>query len=398
MPNFVISDLHLMDRSQKFLFNSDKETAFCRFSEMIFESDGRLVLAGDIFDFTGMTPCQKGNLEFFQEVLQSSQLNQEAMKLAGTLRSTKDLLLGCRTAFPRFFEVLSKLAEQKKLIYLPGNHDCDFLRASSRDDLADVLGVYHDRIEWTKQYEQGHCFVVSHGNQFDPPNNTDRGCRNPGYVFTSALYHSVLPALQMMGIDSLILEAIPAVRPEEQVVVGLQEHLSTEDCQKMLLALTRLLARNRFFQGLSSLPGWILTHEIPLVSRLMRNGVTVQRVRSLLPKDEKLMADARSGAEKMRVELVRRDPRFETALIILGHTHELDLQPNYFNLGTWLDHIGGLKPEHLMNPEISLPVLSIYEDGQACLYNVRDLQTEKKTVFQCPQMTGPVMALTSSDR
>ncbi|MBC7741426.1 MAG: metallophosphoesterase, partial [Bdellovibrionaceae bacterium] len=194
MLNFVISDLHVMDRSQKFLFNSDKETAFCRFSEVIFESKGNLILAGDIFDFTGMTPCQNGNLEFFHEVLSSSQLNQEAMNLAGTFRSTKQLLLACLAVYPRFFEVLSKLAEQKRLIYIPGNHDCDFLRSSSQDDLADVLGVAHDCIEWTRQYEKGFSFVVSHGNQFDPPNNTDRGCQNPGFVFTSALYHAVLPA------------------------------------------------------------------------------------------------------------------------------------------------------------------------------------------------------------
>ncbi len=346
-----------MDRNEKFLFNVEKEAAFQSLAQTILEEKAYLVLNGDIFDFTGMTPCQKGITEFFNDTVPVGKQIPELIKQNSKIRTTRELLEDIQKVFPIFFKALSDLAEEKRIIYIPGNHDCNFIAPDSQKDLADLLGVTHDKILWSHQYHIGENLVVTHGNQYDPPNVTDKGCRNPGLIFTSALYTAVLPALQMLGTDPNIISAIPAVRPEENVIKDLQHLLSEEELQKILLALTRLLIRNGFFKGVRAIPGWFLTREIPLLSDMFRRKVTTSRILTLLPKDEKLMADARNGAKKLFEQLRRENKIGDKTIIVLGHTHERDQADNYINLGTWLDHLRGLDPEEIAAPEISLPVL-----------------------------------------
>jgi UDP-2,3-diacylglucosamine pyrophosphatase LpxH len=362
-----------MDRHEAYLFNQQKEVAFCELARTVLKTDGQLVLAGDIFDFTGLTPCRFGQAEFFSEAVPQVSLSATALKGFCQLRSTEELLMDIKNVFSDFFAALASLAAAKKLIYIPGNHDCDFLTPASASILSHVLKVPATSIHWTRQFTVGSHLVIAHGNEFDRPNQTTRGCMNQGFIFTSALYNSVLPALKMLDIDPQVVAAIPAVRPEEATVTGLQYHLGTKACQRLLLAFVRLLQRNGFFSGPSAVPAWFLTHDAPWISQFLRNGVTTKRVRGLLPREEFLIESGRAGAKALREALQAKDPQFKTAMVVLGHTHELDLQEHYVNLGTWIDHITGLHPVEISVSEPSLPVLVVSGPGAAELYNIRDL-------------------------
>lgn len=67
----------------------------------------------------------------------------------------------------RVLDVLNaRVAAGVKVIFLPGNHDCDLRRS-------DILGHSHWGIAFTNTYvhtdRQGRRFAVLHGDQFDPP-------------------------------------------------------------------------------------------------------------------------------------------------------------------------------------------------------------------------------------
>ncbi len=383
--HYIISDLHLMDRNEKFLFNFEKEAAFVRLVQMILEEKAHLILNGDIFDFTGMTPCRKGIAEFFKDTVPEEKQIPELIKKNSKFRTTRELLEDIRSTFPQFFEALSALARENRLVYIPGNHDCEFINSDSQKDFASILGVTPDKIQWSRQYHIGENLVVTHGNQYDPPNVTEKSCRNPGLIFTSALYTAVLPALQMLGTDPNIISAIPAVRPEENVIKDLQHMLSKIELQKILLGLTSLLVRNGYFRGISAIPGWFITREIPLISSMFRSKVTTDRLITLLPKDEMLMADARDGAKALFKQLLKEKRINDNTVIVLGHTHELDRAENYINLGTWLDHLRGLDPEEVATPEISLPVLKSLGPGHNDLIEFKNFN--KDTHFnECPDI------------
>jgi UDP-2,3-diacylglucosamine pyrophosphatase LpxH len=395
-PVHIVSDLHLMDREEIFLFNAEKEAQFCLLAERVLAGTGSLVLAGDIFDFTGMTPCQIDHRLFFTEALNSRLINVDLVERVSTYRTTEQLLSAVSAAFPNFMKMLSRLAKAGQLTFIPGNHDCDFLTRAGQRCLEQALGVSESAIDWQLTIETETLLIAAHGNQFDAQNNTSRGCRNPGFVFTSALYQGVLPALSMLGVPVIVIAALPAVRPEEAVIEGLAHHLDKEQMSRLLIALARLLQRNHFFQGPAAVPAWLLTHDVPVLSKLFRRGVTPARIRALLPKEEGLILGARKGAERLRAAAAKsaqkkliqqtnaahnEKPSSESRarprkkLVVLGHTHELDTLPDYVNLGTWLDHLTGLSPEHIERAERSLPVLELSEEGRAVLYDARQIGT-----------------------
>jgi UDP-2,3-diacylglucosamine pyrophosphatase LpxH len=387
MQTFIISDLHLMDREEAFLFNRKKEIAFCALVENVLRASGQLILAGDIFDFTGLTPCLKGQVEFFREACPDHSLSAAELAKLCRSRTTEELLLDIKEAFPDFFTALAALAHAGRLCYIPGNHDCDFLNPEAQAIFAKVLAVPANRIRWQNQFVVDQKIIVAHGNEFDPPNNTARGCANPGFTFTSALYGSVLPALKMLNVDALAVAAIPAVRPEEATVTGLQYHLGGETCQRVLLAFVRLLQRNGFFTGLAALPAWFITKHVPIVSTLFRRGVTTKRVARLLPKEKLLIASGRDGAKKLRARATATDAALLNATVVLGHTHEFDLQPGYVNLGTWIDHITGLHPVEITAADSNLAVFVLNENGTTHVYNIEDLQ-RGDDLFRSPILTG----------
>ena len=374
-----------MDRNEQFLFNLEKESVFVHLAKIVLSEKAFLVLNGDIFDFTGMTPCQKGKKEFFDEAVPAEKQIPELIAKNSRTRLTGEILADIQKVFPNFFRALSDLASENRLIYIPGNHDCDLLNPASQKAFTEILGVSSDKVKWARQYLIGESLVVTHGNQYDPPNITENTCLNPGLIFTSALYTAVLPALEMLGVQSDIIAAIPAVRPEENVILDLQKFLSEKDLQKILLALTRLLARNNYFTGIRAIPGWFLTREIPLLSGIFRRKVTTSRVQSLLPKDEKLMSDARMGARALFNKLKSDNHINDKTMIVLGHTHEVDRDTNYINLGTWLDHLRGLDPEEIATPEISLPVLKSSGLSQHDIVEFKNLRGFEN-FYECPHM------------
>lgn len=382
MSTFVVSDLHLFDHSNSFLFNAKKEQAFIQLCEAVITGNGKLVFAGDIFDFTGMTPCRFGLQQFFTEAVPASKINPKIIAHVCRMRSTEELLIGVKSAFPGFFAALTKLCAEQRLIYVVGNHDCDFFQESGRDIFSRIVG---DGVKWQKDFVIPGRLIVSHGNEFDPSNQTTRGCHNPGFIFTSALYQGIIPALRMHGIEELVLEAIPAVRPEEATVSGIEHYLGDESCRKILVALARLLQRNGFFHGIGVVPAWFLSHNIPFISRKFRLGVTPERVRAILPHEQLLIDDARRGAKRLRTQWMIANPANTNAVIVLGHTHEFDTLPDYVNLGTWINHITGLLPTDISSAELALPVFHLKDSGEAVVYNVLSLG-ESRDLALCPVM------------
>lgn len=382
MATFIASDLHLMDHPESFLFNFEKEQAFVRLCDFIGSND-QLILAGDIFDLTGMTPCQKGQLDFFQEVIPPSMWNQELIERSSKLRTTEELLNSIKNIFPDFFSCLKKLALNRQLLFIPGNHDCAFLQENGKKSFAKILDVPSNSIQWKISVLIGNELAVLHGNQFDPANKTDQGCQNPGFTFTSALYHGILPALKMLGVPAVFLSALPAVRPEEESVVGIQHYLSAEVSQKLLIGFARLLQKNGFFFGRTVIPAWFLNHSFPFLSDLILQKITPERVRSILPKEADMKFKARKDAEKMLAELIQQKPEFKNAVIVAGHTHQLDFTDKYVNLGTWVDHIDGLSPTHIQMAERNLPVFVLKDDKQAQLFNILSIK-QVKSLWDCP--------------
>lgn len=372
MATYVVSDLHLMDHQEDFLFNAEKEKAFAALCEALEPADA-LILAGDIFDLTGMTPCRYGQKEFFDEVVPAEKQIPELIERASQFRSTLDLLSSTQKAFPQFFACLKKLALNQQLVYIPGNHDCDFLSVDGKKTFCHVLGISDSLVQWKGNALVGQSLAIVHGNQFDPANWTDQGCHNPGFTFTSALYHGVLPALRMLGVDPLLLAALPAVRPEEESVIGIQHYLNPADCQRLLVGFARLLQRNGFFFGRAAIPSWFLNHSVPFFSELILNQITPERVRSVLPKEADVMKRTRIGCQKLLAELIAANPAFKDALILAGHTHEMDLTESYVNLGTWIDHIDGLSLDSIQKADSTLPVFVLADSGAAQLFNIRKI-------------------------
>ena len=384
MAVFVVSDMHLMDRQEAFLFNFEKERAFVRLCDFIQDED-ELILAGDIFDLTGMTPCRVGQLEFFNESVPLHLHDKKTIEACSKIRTTEELLLAIKRTFPDFFNCLNKLALKKQLSYIPGNHDCDFLQKSGQRIFEKVLGITDGFIQWKRTVIIGNELAVIHGNEFDPANQTDRGCQNPGFVFTSALYHAVLPALRMHGVHPILLDALPAVRPEEESVIGIQHYLNSEDCKKILLGLARLIQKNGFFLGKNAIPTWFLSHSFPIISKLVRQMITPERVRSVLPKEDQIKSKARKGCESMLDQLIKKNPNLKKAIIIAGHTHQLDATDRYVNLGTWNDHISGLSPAQIQKADTRLPVFVMKEPGQEKLFNIHSI-LQKQSLWDCPVM------------
>ena len=291
-PVFIISDLHLMNRPEAYLFDHAKEKAFVRLAHHVRAENGTLVLAGDIFDLTGMTPCRVGVEDFFGEAVDPSRLDLSVVAQSVRIRGTEELLIEIRKVFTEFFALLATLAEEGRLIYIPGNHDCAFLQTEGKLILARVIGS--EKILWRETLRIFPKLAVNHGNEFDRDNSTALGCQNPGFVFTSALYLGVLPALAMYGLSPNILHAILAVRPDEETIGGLEHYLGEEACRKLLIAFARLLQRNGYFRGASRWPAWLLTHDVPWLSRTVRARVTPARMRAMLPDETWL----REGAER----------------------------------------------------------------------------------------------------
>jgi UDP-2,3-diacylglucosamine pyrophosphatase LpxH len=239
---YALSDLHLQTPIEPFLFTRLKETIFVKVAAEAFEQGATLLLAGDVFDLTGMTPPPHGLRKFFKNV----GLN---VATAPELADVRDQLAALQATFPAFFEGVKPLAEERRLRFIPGNHDWAIGSRVGADALAAVLGVDSSDLNLSRTYRTGDILFACHGNQYDASNRTNTGSWNRGAAITAALYRALIPTLDEMGFRNLG-DAVPAVRPEENVVDGLEEHVGKARTRRLLLALVELLLQNGYFTGL----------------------------------------------------------------------------------------------------------------------------------------------------
>jgi UDP-2,3-diacylglucosamine pyrophosphatase LpxH len=358
MRIYCVSDLHIQHRDEPFLFTKEKERVFVAMAAEALARDATLLLAGDIFDFTGMTPPARGLEDFFKRV--GGKPRQEAPR-------DVDAQLGAlRDHFPLLFDSLTALAKQKRLWVIPGNHDCAIGMPAGKQALLDVLGVASDAVELQRTFRAGDFLFTAHGNEYDESNRTDRGCRNRGSVITAALYNAVKPALVAMGVPTSVADAIPAVRPEENIVDGLEFYLGAAKARSFLVAFAELLRVNGYFTGFAEVKIWVATH-------LLRCLVEPQRVRSMLADDTNLKEITSRHADAI---LTNEEPTVPAGprpgVVVMGHTHELDGDKSYVNLGTWIDHVSGLAEVDLAKPDRTLPVL-VVEEQDAALHDCQGM-------------------------
>jgi hypothetical protein len=211
---YALSDLHLQAPIEPFLFTRLKETIFVKVATEAFEQGATLLLAGDVFDLTGMTPPPHGLGAFFKRIGLLVATAPELPDVHGQLAALQD-------TFPAFFECLKPLAAHRRLRFIPGNHDWAIGSREGASALAGALGIDSSDLLLSRTYQADDVLFACHGNQYDASNRTDAGSWNPGAAITAALYHALIPALDAMGFRELG-DAVPAVRPEENVVDGLE--------------------------------------------------------------------------------------------------------------------------------------------------------------------------------
>ena len=132
------------------------------------------------------------------------------------------------------------------------------------------------------------------------------------------------------------------------------------------------------------MPSWFLGHRFPILSSLIRNKITPDRVRAILPKEADVIRRSREGSLKLLAALKLHNPQLHEAVIVSGHTHELDFTSRSVNLGTWIDHIGGLTSQQIENADRNLPVLvSSSETGLTQLVNIHALES-LGSLQKCP--------------
>ncbi len=375
MRHYITSDLHLHDDDQPFLFTDGKEEIFVQMAEEIRVSGSQLILAGDVLDLTGLQPPALGLDEFFAKVLPA----EIAVPTRVPTRSVTARMRAVQERFPRFFRALQPLAKEGRLHMIPGNHDFELTTDEGRSALATALDIPAGTAILHPTYRTGDFLVTAHGHEFDPSNQTTHGVENRGAIITRALYHGLMPAMRALGIGGAV--AIPAVRPEENVVTGLEHLLAMEDVHAVLVAFVELLRINGYFAGFAEVAASIATH---LVTGLL----SPQAVRERLADDTALAADTKRAAEEVLSGKRTLDgvgvplPK----VLIFGHTHERDGSRNYVNLATWIDHVTTLKKADLDDPDRTLPVVVINGDN-ATQYNVQRLR-ELGTVDRCPVLWG----------
>jgi UDP-2,3-diacylglucosamine pyrophosphatase LpxH len=363
---YALSDLHLQADHRLFLFTDIKEQTFVRIADEVLADEATFLLAGDVFDLTGMTPPRTGLAAFFSALGLPVPPPPGAPDAGSQVRALHD-------RFPDFFAALARLAEKDRLWIVPGNHDFAVLSVGGQAALAKALGVPTGRLQFKSTVRRGRFLFAEHGNAYDSSNSTTDGWHNRGAVITAALYHAVTPALLELGVDDRVAYAVPCVRPEENIVDGLEEYLDRETATKLLLGLVELLRANCYFSTLDAMKMWVAT-------RLLKFLVTPERVRQNLADDTELATSTRRHANAIASGTAPTDPPgAKPTLVVMGHTHELDItQEHYVNLGTWIDHVTGLTQSELDSADRTLPVLIIDDDAAA--------------LYDCQNLLGPVAA------
>lgn len=367
MAIHVVSDLHLDERSQARLFRDERQgrtlAALCE--SVLRDPDGELVLLGDTFDLTAMTPPAEG-------------LEKFARKLDTPLsppprRTVQALCAAVRESNPVAVGALEQLSLRAKVTLLPGNHDRHLGEPGGVEALASI-GLSRVRVEpFLRRTVGGRSVVLAHGHQLDPANATKDG---GGEVMTHCLHQAVVPFLRAHGARGNVRmdpDRIVGLRPEESVVPVLERWLREDDFDRFFRAFMTLLADNGYFPRAASWLAKLVTPErvrrsIENADRLwQRTGRT-----ALSALDGKRVLPLPGRAEGSDKEQERPD------VLVFGHTHVIDWAVAdgqaldnrlYVNLGTWTE-----RAQDASGPlDTTLPLLEVSEEKGRCVCVLRDL-------------------------
>lgn len=371
MITYGIRDLHLHDDDQPYLYTHAKEAVLTAVAdEALAEPDANFVLAGDAFDLTGMTPPLRGVRDFFERTLPAERV-AEALYAAGTPRDAGSRMLALAARFPRTFASLGRLAQAGRLVIVPGDHDWEGAwDAHGRHALAQILGVPERALPVQETYCVDGLWVRGQGPGVPQPGSATQR----GQIMAGALFRVLMPALRLLGLPEPMVQAIPAVRPEERVIDGIEAVLPQEESDALLRALTQLLWDNGYFVGLGRAEVWLALRALPGV-------LTAQHMREHLGDHGELHAvfgaqltaldETRYAGRGKRVQLMQRGGEGEAARPV--------------NLGSWVDHVRGLLPAELARRERALPILRA-ADGEVVVYDLAPFERTPGLLIDAPRL------------
>jgi UDP-2,3-diacylglucosamine pyrophosphatase LpxH len=348
---WVLSDLHLSDDSVSPMFDEDRQgVALERLCERVEAEKGELILLGDVFDLTAMTPPPRGLPAFGRKM-------GLAMGEAPE-RPPEVLSAAARRRHPRTIAAIANLARSRAVTVVPGNHDHPLAGPEGRRVL-DAAGLERVAIEQTvRRTLADRLVVLQHGHEYDEENAKPNG---NGEMLTRVLHHAVVPMLERLPLQPNVRvdpARIVALRPEERMVPILQRWLGRERFPKFCDAFVDLLVD---VGALRRVEAWLATPE---------------RLREKLDDAddlwERIGGFARSvmrGEQRLAFEKSRPD------VLVLGHTHVPDWIAEdgrlYVNLGSWtaraLDAVGPL--------DDMLPVLRLADDARGLRGSLDELET-----------------------
>jgi UDP-2,3-diacylglucosamine pyrophosphatase LpxH len=360
---YVVSDLHLDEDDGSRLFQDDVQgkllADLCR---RVADERAELVLLGDTFDLTSMTPPARGLARFAKAMDVSLRTDPP--------RDLPALLSAVRRSNPRGMEALALAAERGSVTVVPGNHD-HHLAARRAAEALPVAGLSRARIEISPVRQvAGRTVVLQHGHAYDPGNARPG---SEGEILTQVMHQAVIPYLLAHGAKPHVRmnpNRVVALRPEESVIPVLQRWLEPRAFRRLFLALVRLLADN----GAIARPlAWI------------RRALTAESMRHRIREEEALWQRAgRTAIAALdgKRRLAHGAPRPD--VLVFGHTHVLDwavveakrrrAERLYVNLGTWTERCYDASSP----PDGSLPTLRIAEEGGAIAVTLWDSRTGKE--------------------
>jgi UDP-2,3-diacylglucosamine pyrophosphatase LpxH len=349
VATWVLSDLHLSDDSVASMFDEERQgRAIERLCARIEAEKGELVLLGDVFDLTAMTPLSRGLHAFGKK-----------MGVAVEERPVRPPeVLGAATQkrHPRTLSAIAALTRTCPVTLAPGNHDHPLGEEGAR--ILAAVGLERASLAATvTRTIADRRVVLQHGHEYDDDNARANG---NGELLTRVLHHAVVPMLERMPPRPNVRiepSRIVALRPEERMVPILQRWLDRRDFERFCDAFVDLLV------------------DVGALKRVEAWFATPERLREKLDDADDLWE--RLGGFARAV--LRGEERIEHAerpdVLVLGHTHVPDWIAEdgrlYANLGSWtdraLDAVGPL--------DDMLPVLRLASDARGLHATLEELET-----------------------
>jgi UDP-2,3-diacylglucosamine pyrophosphatase LpxH len=374
MAIYVASDLHLDEDDGSRLFHDDGQGArLAALCARATEEGAELVLLGDSFDLTSMTPPRRGLGRFARAV--------RVRFLAEHDRPLADLMRGIARSNPRAMEALRAHAGRAPLTIVPGNHDWQLGGSDAPGALA-AIGLGRARLEATAvRSVAGRTVVMQHGHLFDASNARPGG---EGEVITQVMHRAVIPYLQQARPRPHVRvspDRLAALRPEEFAIPVLERWLEPDDFDRLFRATIRLLADNGV---------------VPRPIAWARRFVSPERARRRILEADGLWQ--RAGATALAVlaeerRLPLRAPQPD--VLLLGHTHVLDWavlearrrRPErlYVNLGTWTERVYDVASP----PDASLPVVRVADEDGSLRVTLADLSHPEDGELQRFELAAP---------